>query len=704
MKRLLILLLFISSLGFSQSSGITYQAVIYNPAGEELPGVDNPYAPLTNQNVCLQFGIIDADGNVEYQEEVQVTTDAFGMVNLLIGTNTQTGGSAADFAGVEWSADAKFLKVDLDIRGSCSNFEQLSNQPFTYVPFAYYSPASDTPGPEGPVGPAGADGQDGIDGQDGATGPAGSTGQAGPAGPNGQDGATGPSGPQGEQGPAGENGEDGSDGEGLNSLISSTVEEAGENCENGGIKIQTGIDTNSNGTLDESEVDQDNTQYICNGTDGEGGSGIGNFTGEDLVPEEVITMQGFDLGSPGTSSFTVPIGKYAKISAILGDALGSSQIYPGFGDFKLVVDGVDTFIGGSGGGGVTGNDEQMFSDALYFPQETFLEISEYGVIVFLEIYSLNNFIPKIITELDIVPEGKKWRVCNILASESVTIGNSNSAIGNEILINGTRILANGGNIGSFGWDIVSFANSSFWIPEGTSLAPATHTYAVNVLEFDSSQSSTGGGSDDGISSVNNSTLQMAGVGDYKWDVPGWEFDSFSSGINSNTYITNNKIFYYPISIKSQKEFSSLGFFPDSNWQDLPEISIRIGIFSFEAGLPGDLIYDFSLNTYQAWFNEFDLDFSLEAGSYYVGVTSESQGLNSYIQLKYPLRFANNSTVRAISSHGSVKRLSGTGSITDVTSGNTYVFSKDPGQIGFGDLNINDFIEMTYGGYILFKEN
>ena len=140
MKRFLLFLLFVSSLGFAQSSGITYQAVIYNPSGEELPGVDNPYAPLTNQDICLQFGIIDASGSVEYQEEVQVTTDAFGMVNLLIGTNTQTGGYAADFAGIQWTADAKFLKVDLDIKGSCTDFEELSNQPFTYVPFAYYSP------------------------------------------------------------------------------------------------------------------------------------------------------------------------------------------------------------------------------------------------------------------------------------------------------------------------------------------------------------------------------------------------------------------------------------------------------------------------------------------------------------------------------------------------------------------------------------
>ena len=255
MKRILLLLLFVSSLGFSQSSGITYQAVIYNPNGEELPGVDNPYAPLTNQDVCLQFGIVDADGNVEYQEQVQVTTDAFGMVNLLIGTNTQTGGYAADFAGIEWSADAKFLKVDLDIKGNCTDFEELSNQPFTYVPFAYYSPASDVPGPEGPAGPSG---------------------QAGPAGPNGQDGATGPagpSGPQGPEGPAGDNGE-----AGIKTLINTSDEAAGDNCANGGVKIEVGEDTNANGVLDTDEVDDSLTRYVCNGEDGQDGADAVSYT------------------------------------------------------------------------------------------------------------------------------------------------------------------------------------------------------------------------------------------------------------------------------------------------------------------------------------------------------------------------------------------------------------------------------------------
>ncbi len=231
MKNILYTLLLFSSLAFSQSSGITYQAVIYNPNGEELPGVDNPYAPLVNQDICLQFGIVDADGNLEYQEQVQVTTDPFGMVNLLIGTNNQTDGYASDFAGVQWTADAKFLVVDLDIKGNCTDFEELSNQPFTYVPFAYYSPASDVPGPEGPQGPPGPagaqgpQGEPGPAGQDGAVGATGPTGPQGPAGPqgpqgiagtdgiDGQDGATGPQGPQGPAGPQGEPGLAGANGQ-----------------------------------------------------------------------------------------------------------------------------------------------------------------------------------------------------------------------------------------------------------------------------------------------------------------------------------------------------------------------------------------------------------------------------------------------------------------------------------------------------------
>ena len=51
----------------------------------------------------------------------------------------------------------------------------------------------------------------------------------------------------------GSNGNDGDSGN--QSLIKTTVEAAGDNCANGGIKIESGIDSNADGTLDDDEVD-----------------------------------------------------------------------------------------------------------------------------------------------------------------------------------------------------------------------------------------------------------------------------------------------------------------------------------------------------------------------------------------------------------------------------------------------------------------
>ena len=225
------------------------------------------------------------------------------MVNLLIGTNTQTGGYAADFAGIQWTADAKFLKVDLDIKGSCTDFEELSNQPFTYVPFAYYSPASDVPGPEGPpgpAGPAGAPGPAGADGQDGAVGPTGPTGQTGPAGPAGS---------EGPQGPAGNDGD-----VAIKTLINTSDEAAGDNCVNGGVKIEVGEDANADGILDTDEVDDSLTRYVCNGADGEGGSGseIGTIGGASA-------FMSLEPDDAGISSLSVVDGMAPDVQLIPSD-------------------------------------------------------------------------------------------------------------------------------------------------------------------------------------------------------------------------------------------------------------------------------------------------------------------------------------------------------------------------------------------------
>lgn len=136
-KYYIFCLFFISTLFYGQTDGISYQAVIYNPSPELLPGYSQTNAPLVNTDVCLRFSIIDVLSNVEYQETINTTTDEFGMVNLIIGSGNPIGGYASIFDDIVWDSTTKRLKVELDASGKCSNFLEISNQPFTAVPFAY---------------------------------------------------------------------------------------------------------------------------------------------------------------------------------------------------------------------------------------------------------------------------------------------------------------------------------------------------------------------------------------------------------------------------------------------------------------------------------------------------------------------------------------------------------------------------------------
>lgn len=243
MKKTYIVILFLFSLFSKAQNGITYQAVILNPKVEELPGADNSRAPLANQNICLQFKIIGRTSNIEYQENIVTRTDDFGMVNLVIGTGVKTGGSAVNFAGINWDGKSKSLVVSIDSEGNCTNFIEISNQPFTSVPYALYAANSGTPGAPGPAGPQGAQGV------------AGATGPIGPKGPQGIQGITGPTGATGLQGI-----------QGLYPLIKLTTEPSGLNCQNGGTKIEVGLDQNSNEILDNNEVNNTMTKFVCNGS------------------------------------------------------------------------------------------------------------------------------------------------------------------------------------------------------------------------------------------------------------------------------------------------------------------------------------------------------------------------------------------------------------------------------------------------------
>ncbi|MDO5981411.1 hypothetical protein [Flavivirga spongiicola] len=66
---------------------------------------------------------------------------------------------------------------------------------------------------------------------------------------------------EGEEGTQGLQGNDG-----INSLINISDEISGSNCENGGLRVEAGLDSNSNGILENNEIQ--NTKYVCNGING----------------------------------------------------------------------------------------------------------------------------------------------------------------------------------------------------------------------------------------------------------------------------------------------------------------------------------------------------------------------------------------------------------------------------------------------------
>jgi hypothetical protein len=156
MKRIITLLVILTtSLFYAQTNGITYQAVIYNPTGEILPGNNNSNAVLANTSICLRFSIKDAATNLEYQETQSVKTDEFGMVNLVIGLGKQIGGYAANFGAIVWNSSTKKLLVAIDSSGSCSSFMEISEQNFEAVPFAYASKTAESVSGIVPIGNGG---------------------------------------------------------------------------------------------------------------------------------------------------------------------------------------------------------------------------------------------------------------------------------------------------------------------------------------------------------------------------------------------------------------------------------------------------------------------------------------------------------------------------------------------------------------------
>ena len=100
LNRNLIVFLFLFSCFFSSFSllaqapdGINYQAVAR----------DNNGNVLDNRLISVRFGILATSptGTLLHEEEHSlITTNDFGLFNLVIGRGTRIGGTAANFAGI----------------------------------------------------------------------------------------------------------------------------------------------------------------------------------------------------------------------------------------------------------------------------------------------------------------------------------------------------------------------------------------------------------------------------------------------------------------------------------------------------------------------------------------------------------------------------------------------------------------------------
>ena len=134
MKKLIFLTLLIVSgfQGFSQTPGISYQAVILDPSVQELPGANTQNNILANSNIAIQFTIIDDFNNQEYQEYHETSTDAYGMINLIIGHGNTI--SSNNFEDIVWEGLSKKLRIEIDFSGSRNSFVLLSDQELTFMP------------------------------------------------------------------------------------------------------------------------------------------------------------------------------------------------------------------------------------------------------------------------------------------------------------------------------------------------------------------------------------------------------------------------------------------------------------------------------------------------------------------------------------------------------------------------------------------
>ena len=121
-----------SLVSFSQApEGFKYQAVVRNSGN----------AILANQAVGMQMTIQQGSigGTTVYSETFSTTTNAYGLVNLEIGSGTVVSGV---FASIDWSNGPFFIETAVDVTGGTS-YVVMGTSQLMSVPYALHAKTAD---------------------------------------------------------------------------------------------------------------------------------------------------------------------------------------------------------------------------------------------------------------------------------------------------------------------------------------------------------------------------------------------------------------------------------------------------------------------------------------------------------------------------------------------------------------------------------
>ena len=130
MKKIFLKLVFLFSTGIiiaQTPQAFKYQAIARDKAGNV----------LSNWEIGMRVSIIEGghDGQAVYIETHQITSNIYGMINLVIGKgNVQKGA----FNSISWGQSSHSIKIELDIDGG-SNYKETGTSQLYAVPYALYA-------------------------------------------------------------------------------------------------------------------------------------------------------------------------------------------------------------------------------------------------------------------------------------------------------------------------------------------------------------------------------------------------------------------------------------------------------------------------------------------------------------------------------------------------------------------------------------